>query len=170
MELLKLLNANEIFWQIVNFLILLFVLKAFAWKKLLKLLDDRRERIASEFKNIEEAKSAIADLKSDYQAKITNIDKEAREKIKEAIQEGKSMAEDIKKEAHQNAQKILETARGDIKYELTQAKEELKEKIINLTIQASEAVIQDKLSEDEDRKIIRNFLDKVETAESTDER
>jgi len=170
MELLKLLNSNEIFWQIVNFLILLFVLKAFAWKKLLKLLDDRRERIASEFKHIEEAKTAIANLKFDYEEKISNIDKEAREKIKIAIQEGKSMAEDIKKEAHQNAQKILETARGDIKYELTQAKEELKEKIINLTIQASEAVIQDKLTEEEDRKIIKSFLDKVETVEGSNER
>ena len=170
MELLKLLNSSEIFWQIINFLILLFVLKAFALKKFLKLLDDRKERIASEFKHIEEAKSSIANLKSVYETKVVEIDKEAREKIKIAIEEGKAMAEDIKKDAYQNAQKILETARGDIKYELTQAKEELKEKIINLTMQASEAVIQDKLTEDEDRKIIRNFLDKVETVEEANER
>ena len=58
MGLLKLLNANEIAAQIITFLILLFLMKRFAWKPFLKVLDDRRERIASEFKKIDEAKSA----------------------------------------------------------------------------------------------------------------
>lgn len=165
MELLKLLNANEVFWQIINFLILLFALRAFAWKKLLKLLDDRRERISSEFKQIEEVKASIASLKAEYETKIADIDKHAREKINQAIQEGKIQADGIIKEAHLDAEKILETARADIKYELLQAKEELKEKIINLTIQASEIVIQDKLTEDEDRKIVRSFLEKIDSVE-----
>ena len=55
MGLLKLLNANEIAAQIITFLILLFLMKRFAWKPFFKVLDDRRERIASEFKKIDEA-------------------------------------------------------------------------------------------------------------------
>ena len=46
MDLLKQFSTNEIFAQIVGFLLLLFLLRAFAWKKLLRLLDDRRERIS----------------------------------------------------------------------------------------------------------------------------
>ncbi len=48
MELLKLLSTNEIVAQVLSFLILLFLLRKFAWKKILKILDERKEKIALE--------------------------------------------------------------------------------------------------------------------------
>ena len=62
MEILKLLSANEIVAQILSFLLLLAILRIFAWKRLLKLLDDRRESIALEFRKIEDAQSAATRL------------------------------------------------------------------------------------------------------------
>jgi F0F1-type ATP synthase membrane subunit b/b' len=57
MELLKLLSGSEIVAQIISFLVLLFILRIFLWDKVLKVLDNRRERIASEFKQIEDTKN-----------------------------------------------------------------------------------------------------------------
>ena len=161
-ELLKLLSANEIIAQVISFLILLFLLRAFAWRKVLKLLDDRRERISLEFKKIEEAKLEIAEAKSDYEARLSAIEKTAAEKIQEAIAEGKVVQEEIRKRANENAQEITEDARKNIKYELAQAKEELKNNIIDLTISATEHVIRDKFTGEDDKKLVKEFLDSVD--------
>ena len=62
MDLLKLLTAKEIVAQIISFLLLMALLRVFAWKKLLNLLDERRARIASEFKKIEDTQAANLDV------------------------------------------------------------------------------------------------------------
>jgi len=165
MELLKLLSASEVFAQIISFLILFFILRAFAWKPLLKLLDERKARIAEGFLQIEETKQGVEKLKAEYQARLDTVAEEAGLKIKEAVKEGRQMADDIKRIAHQDAQKIIDDARRDIKYELAKAKDELKDQIIDLTIGAAETLIQDKLTEAEDRKIVENFLDKIDEIE-----
>ncbi|MDD5681425.1 MAG: hypothetical protein PHI59_09330, partial [Candidatus Omnitrophica bacterium] len=77
MELLKMLSANEIVAQVIGFLILLILLRAFAWKKVLGLLDKRKERIASEFNKIEEAKADIEKIRLDYDAKLASIEQAA---------------------------------------------------------------------------------------------
>lgn len=162
MELLKLLSANEVVAQIISFLLLFFLLRAFAWKRILKALDDRKERIASELKSLEQAQEEALKLKADYQTKIATIGEEGKKMIEQALLEGKKLKEELKNDAYRQSQKIIEEARKEIKYELVAAKEELKNKIIDLSIEAAENVIQDKLTEEEDKKIVRDFLDKVD--------
>lgn len=163
MELLKLLSASEIVAQIISFLLLFILLRIFAWKPLLKLLDERKARIASGLKAIEEAKQDVEKLRVEYQAKLDAAGLEAQQKIKQALEEGKKLTEDLKKGAYQDAEKIIQKARQDIKYELSKAKNELKDKIVDLSLRAAETVIQDKLTEEEDRKIVEDFLNKIDT-------
>ncbi len=162
MELLKLLSANEIIAQVLGFLLLLILLRIFAWKRLLKLLDERKERISSEFKKIEEAKLEISGLKADYEAKLSSIEDAAKIKIHEAIVEGRKITEEIKKKAQLQAEEVIADAKANIKYEITKAKEELKEKIVELTIQATENLIQEKLTEENDKQLVKDFLGNID--------
>jgi F-type H+-transporting ATPase subunit b len=164
MELLKLLSASEIVAQIINFLLLLFILRLFFWKRILKLLDERKARIASEFKNIEEAKKAAENLKAEYDSKLNSIEAIAKGKIQEAVDESKVKAIEIIKKANLEAQKTIDSARVDIKYEIRKAKEQLKEEIVDLTISAVEGVIKDKLTEADDKKIVEEFLKDIDKA------
>ena len=161
-ELLKLLSANEVIAQVISFLILLFLLRSFAWKKVLKLLDDRKEKISQEFKKIEETKLEIAGLKADYEANLSKIEQVTAQKLQEAITEGKAVQEEIRKRANENAQQIIEDAKKNIKYELAQAKEDLKSDIIDLTIGATEHIIREKLTGEDDKKLIEEFLDSLD--------
>ena len=162
MDLLKMLSTNEVIAQVISFLILLFLLRIFAWKKLLGLLDARKERIASEFKQIDDTRREVAKLKTDYEAKISSIEETAKAKIQEAIDEGKKITEEVRKEANQEAQDIINNAKKNIQYEISKAKEELKEKIVDLTISATENMIKEKLTEKQDRKIVEGFLESVD--------
>lgn len=162
MELLKMLSASEILAQIISFLLVLFLLKKFAWKKLLALLDARKEKIASEFKLIDSTKEELAGLKAQYAQRLSLIEEEARKLINAAISEGRAITDEIRKKAYQDAQDIIENARQNIKFELANAKQELKEKIIDLSIGAAENVIQEKLTEEGDRKLVDDFLERID--------
>jgi F-type H+-transporting ATPase subunit b len=162
MALLEMLNSNEVIAQVISFLLLLFLLRIFAWKRLLKLLDDRKERIVSEFKNIEESKASLDRLKLDYEARLKAIEDTARTRIQEAVLEGQKHAEFMKRNAHQEVQRILENGRATLKYELARTKEELKDQIIDLVLATTEQLIEEKLTTAADKKIVGDFLEEVD--------
>ena len=158
MELLKLLSANEIVAQIINFLIVLWLLKKFLWRPILKVLDQRKEKIASDLKSIEDAKAVASGIKADYESRIALIHEEVNKKIHAAEEEGRRITEDIRKKAHEEAQKIIDDARSSMRYELDNAKEAVKQELVDIAIKAAELVIEERLDDKQDRKIVDDFL------------
>jgi len=164
-ELLKMLSGSEILAQILSFFILLFLLKLLVWKKILGLLDQRKEKISSQLGEIENSKLEIAKLKSDYESKIADIASWAQAKIDEAVQEAKLASTQIRKKAHEEAQDIITDARLQVKHEVSKVQEQLKEKIVDIALGAARSVIQEKLTEEGDRKIVEDFIREVQKAE-----
>ena len=162
MELLKMLSANEIVAQIINFLLLMFLLRIFLWKRVLRLLDERKQRIASEFENIKNSKESLEKLRTEYEAKLSSIDDTARIKILEAVDKGNLIVEQVTEEAHLEAIKIIDSAKRDIKYEILKAKDQLKDQIVEHTMKAAQDVIKEKLTTEEDKKIIEGFLKEID--------
>ena len=161
MELLKLLDLTEVIVQLISFLILFVLLRVFAWKRILNILQQRRERIANEFKAIEEAKADAARLKSEYEASIGGIEEKAKELINKAAEEGRKLTHETRKVAYAQAQDIIADARKNIAYELKNAQDEIKDKIVDLAIAAAETVIREKFDEKEDRKIVEEFIKNI---------
>ena len=162
MGLLNMLSASEIFAQVLSFFLLLFLLKLFAWKKILNLLDQRKEKIRSEFEKIENSKLEISKLKADYESKMLFIHEQAEVKIREAIEEGRKLNAQMRKQAHENAQDIINDARKQVKHEISQVQEKLKDRIVDIALDAARNVIQEKLTEDGDRKIVEDFIKEME--------
>jgi len=163
MELLKLLSTSEIFAQVVSFLLLLWLLRAFAWKRLLKLLDERKARIATELNNIEKAKADVEGMKSAYAEKLAKIEDQARERIAQAVNEARRLAAEVKSKAEKDSEEIFKGARENIKAEVAKAREDLKDQIADLSIAVAEKVIQEKLSEEGEKRLALDFLNRLET-------
>ena len=162
MDALKqLLDSSQVFAQVVSFLILFFILRALVWKKFLKVLDDRRERLASEFRTIEDSKAGVAKLKSYYETHLDKIDQIAKSKLEEAVSEGRRIAEEIRANANAESAKIIEKTDEAIRAEMARAKEDLRDEIVDIAIQAAGKVIEEKLTETEDKKIVEDFLNKM---------
>jgi len=158
------LSANELVAQVISFLILFALLRIFAWKKILALLDARKDRIASGLKDIEDSKARAAKLQVEYEGKLADIEAEARKLIQEAVSQGRIITDEVRKHAHEEAQDIIKNAKANIQHELETAKEELKDEIIDMTIAAAGNIIQEKLTADGDRKLVRDFLDRMDEA------
>jgi F-type H+-transporting ATPase subunit b len=155
------LEIGQIVTQIIGFLIAVFLLKKFAWKPLLSILEERRTKIKSEFDNIDKEKEKVADLLSDYQTKLKEIDSLARVKIQEAAREGQKVANEIKENARKESKDILTKGREEIQRDVDKAKVQLKNDLVNMTMRVAEKLIRERLDEEKDRKLIAEFIDSV---------
>lgn len=165
MELFRLLSANEMVAQAVSFLILLGILRLFLWKRFLKVLDNRKKTIADELAGIESAKRDAASMKSNYEAHLAKISEEAREKMAKAEEEARSLADAIRNKAEAESQKFFENAKTSIAIEVSKAREDLKDQIVQISVEVAEKVIEEKLSEDTDKKLAEKFLKEIEARE-----
>ena len=148
--------------NILAFLLLLLILKKFAWGSLLKLIDDRRAKITSEFESIERTKAELEKLKTDYQKHLDRIEEEARSKIQQAVNDGRRVASEIEEAARANAREALEKAKETITLEVAKARVELKEQVVDLAIQATHKILQQNLDEETDRRMIESFIREID--------
>ena len=154
----------QILTHIAGFLIAFWVLKRFAFGPLLKMLEDRREKIRADFDEADKAKATAAQLVADYEERIKNIEAEARQKIQEAITESRRVSAEIKEQAHAEARGIIEKAKGDLIRDIATARVQLKQDIVAMTLDVTRKILSESLDDERHRKLIGEFIDQVETA------
>lgn len=162
MNFSELINLKEVILQMINFFLVLILLKVFLWKKLLKVLDDRKARIALEFQKIEDTKKDVARIKADYEARIASIEDEARHRIQQAVEQAKKVSEEIHSQAHHDAQDIIENAKSSMLFELAKARQDMRKELVELTMMATENLIEEKMTEEQDKKLVEEFLRKID--------
>jgi len=153
------LEIQQILTQALGFLILLFILKKIAWKPLLSLLDERREKITSEFQTIDRTKSELLRLEQDYKARLADIDALARQRIQEAISEGQRISVEIQEKAREESKNILNKAKENIELEVAKARVELRNQVATLAIKAAEKLIKVELTEERHKRLVTEFID-----------
>lgn len=148
----------------IGFLITLWILKKFAWGPILDLIDERRNKIAGEFENIENEKSKAADLTAQYEAQLKGIDEERRLKMVDAVNEGKRIAEEIKAAAHEETKKASVRASEELDREVAKAKVQLKDDMVSITIAAAEKIIRERLDDAKHHELIGTFIEDLKKA------
>ena len=156
------LEIQQILTQALGFLILLWILKKIAWKPLLSLLDERREKIVSEFKNIDQVKSDLARLEEQYKAKLSEIDAQARQRIQEAISEGQRISMEIQEKARDEAKKTIDKAKANIEMEVAKARVDLRNQVSSIAIRAAEKILKEELNEERNKRLVMDFIETVE--------
>lgn len=156
------LDIQQILTQIVAFLIMVWILKKFAWKPLLNLMDERKKLIQSEFDSIKEQKEEVDQMKHAYQAKLDAADAEGRAKIQAAVVKGREAAQQIEKEARQRASAILNRSQEEVEQEISLAKNQLKNDMVNMSLLATEKLIQESLDPKKHQKLIEEALEQAD--------
>ena len=141
-----------IFWTSVVFIVLIILLKKFAWSPILKAVDDRNNSINEALSSAEKAKSEMEQLSADNK-KILNealIERDAI--IKEARDIKIKTIADAKNNASIEAEKIISSAKEQIKNEKMKAMTELKNEIADISIQMAEKIIKTELKDAKSQK------------------
>jgi len=154
-------ELQQILTHALGFLIFVWILKRFAWGPLLALMEERRNKIAGEFDEIENRKAEVAKVTADYEAKMREIDSERRAKLVEAVNEGKGLAADIKNQAMEEVRALHEKAKSDLQRDIDKAKVQLRDEMIAMTMTAAEKVVHEKMDDPKHRQLIGRYIDEL---------
>ncbi|MCD6149493.1 F0F1 ATP synthase subunit B [bacterium] len=160
MELLSNLGINGklLLAQIVNFFILLYILKRFAYKPILKVLDDRKEKIEKGLQDAEKAKNKLGEMEEKEKKILLTARKEAQKIVDSAEEIAKKNKEEIIIESKSQAEKILSDTEKKIEEEKNKMLGEVKSEMAELVSLATEKVIGEKMDEEKDREIIEQAI------------
>ena len=147
-----------LFWTVLIFLVLVFLLAKFAWKPILKMVEERTKNIEDALNSAENAKKEMAGLKAENE----QIMKEARAERDKIVREAREMKdriiEESKETAKAEADKILAQARKLIDDEKRAAMNELKDQVASLSIEIAEKILTKELS---DKKKQAELIDDI---------
>lgn len=147
--------------QILNFLFLVFILAKFAYKPLLKVMDDRKNKIAGDLASAENAKEEAEKVKAEYQAKLTAARQEAQEIVENARKTAQIAHDKIIAETKAEQDQVIASAKEAIEREKQQALGAIRAQVINLSLIAASKIVEQKLSSEDDKKIASDIVDAV---------
>ncbi len=151
-----------IFWMVLTFLILVVVLKKYAWKPILHALKVREETIENSLQAAEKAKSEVENLEKVHQKMMNEAKIERDEILKQTRELKDKILSEAKGTAQQEAAKIIESAREQIKIEKSNAIKDLKNQMADISIKIASLILEAELKENSKQKeVIDKYLEKV---------
>ncbi len=152
------INGGYLLAQIINFLVLFVFLSAVAWKPLIRVLEQRRERIARGLEDARASELARANAERDAQKLIEQRRAEAGRLLDDARARGEEQSKAILDEAHRDADAIRSKARSDAEEERNALLGEVRSQVAQLAIAAAERVIGQSVDQDKAQSIVSNFF------------
>lgn len=161
MELVK-PEIGLIFWMAVSFLIILGLLRKFAWKPILGMIREREQSIESALASAEKAKEEMKMLQSSNERILAEARAERDSMLKEAREIKEKLISEAKATANKEGERLLTAARENIRNEKNAAITELKNQVAALSIEIAEKILKSELSSDEKQKaLVSNLLKDV---------
>lgn len=145
-------------WTSVAFIILLVLLRAFAWGPILKAVNDREKSIQSALEAAEEAKNEMQALKASNDELLKQANIERDQILKQARELQEKILSDAKNKAKEEADKIITNARESIMMEKQAAITELKNQVATLSIDIAEKIVREQLSSSDKQKTLADNL------------
>ena len=155
-------DIGLLFWMLVSFGIVLFILKKYAWKPILKSLDERNNFIQESIDSAKKAREEMASLKADHEVIITDAKNQRDAILKEAREIKDKMIAEAKGLASKEGERMITSARESIQNEKMAAITVLKNQVAHLSIEIAEKILKQELAEkDKQKTIIKNLLEDV---------
>ena len=141
-----------IFWTTIVFLLLLIVLKKYAWKPILAAVDERNKSIEDALKAADKAKKEMLALNTDNERILIQARKERDALLKEGREIKDNIIAEAKDKAKIESDKILITAKEQINNEKMKAITELKNQVAEISIDIAEKILKSELSDKNKQK------------------
>ena len=155
------LNLWEFIFTIVNFLLLLFLLKKFLYKPILKMLDQRKASIDEALTAADEARNEVASTEENLRVQIAKAKVEAEDIVADAKKKADKIHQQIIAGAEAEAKSITDTASEQIEKEKNQAIEQLRNEIADLALLATEKVLAQGLTKKQEKELMDKYVKEV---------
>ncbi|GCD08551.1 ATP synthase subunit b [Clostridium tagluense] len=155
------IHFSTIIFTIINFILLLYILKYFFSKPVNKIMDDRQNGINTSIKNAKDNEQKAEISRKEKERLLHESKIKGREIVEEYKVNAENISQDIVEDARKEANLILERSRVEIEREKEKAQSEIKKQVIDLSLILSEKALEQHIDEKEHRKLIEDFIFKV---------
>ncbi|UNL87399.1 F0F1 ATP synthase subunit B [Priestia koreensis] len=156
---------GNVAYQLVIFLILLLLLRKFAFGPLMGIMKKREEYISNEILSAEKSNAEAKKLAEEQRELL----KQSRQEIQVMMDNARKSAEDKKEEiiiaARSEAERLKESAKLEIVQEKEQAMTALRQQVASLSVLIASKVIEKELSEQDQEKLIQDYIKEVGDAQ-----
>ncbi len=147
------INGNLLIAQLVNFIVMIVILNALLYKRVLDMLNKRTERIEQSMKDADEVKKRLAEAQKDYEAELAKAKQEASKILSQAQERAKQQESEIIAQARQESERIRADAHEQASRERDHVIGEVKNQLAELVVLTASQVLQAELSSKHDRLI-----------------
>ena len=147
--------------QILNFLVLVFVLAKFVYKPVLGIMEERKNKIASDLETAEKAKNDAEAVKAEYAAKLADARQEAQAIIDNARKTAQAAHDKIMADTKVEQEQYVAAQKEIIATEKKKAMDEVRAQVISLSMIAAGKIVEQKLNSEEDKKMASKIVDSI---------
>jgi len=152
-----------VFWTAITFLILLIILRKFAWKPILDAVDEREKSISESLEAADQAKTDMLHLKEDNKQMMKEAREQRDQMLRDAQDMKKRLIADATDEAGKKSAEMIAKAQESIRSEKNAAIKELKSQVGLLSIEIAEKVIKAELKDEKSQKaLVEKMLKEVQ--------
>jgi len=148
--------------QIVNFLILLFLLNRLLFKPVLRMMDQRAAKIRESVDEAQRMQQLADEIREMNEKSVEEAKHRANELINAATHTAAQMREQAAQQAREEAERMIERARDEIQLERDRAIADVRKEAVNLAIYAAGKVVERDLDADKHREFVEKVLDEAE--------
>src|SRR5919206_3153454 len=156
------INFGLMFWTIVTFLIVLVVLKKYAFGPIQATLDARRKAIADDLDAAEKARREAQSALEEYRQALADSRKEATRILEDARRVSEEQRKRDIAELEAEKSRLMQRAKDEIAAETRHSLQAIKQQLADLTVATTEKVVRKRLDEDEQRRLIDEAMADVD--------
>lgn len=149
--------------QIVNFVILLFLLKKFAYKPIMKVLDERKQKIETGIKQAEEVERKLAETEERQKEIIGNAERESTKIIEEAKNAAKKLQESTLIDTNKRVEETLVKNKVALKLENEKMVQEVKANMTILVADVTKKILGKTLSNKDSEELVKKSLEDIKS-------
>jgi F-type H+-transporting ATPase subunit b len=155
------INLGYLISQIINFALLLVLLRVFLYKPIVNMLDKRREKIRTDLEEADKARSQAEAAKQEYERQLEEAKEERRSILAQATEQADKLREETLSKARTEAQQLVAKTEEEMKSLRRQVLGEAQDEIVELALAAASKVVGEKLDEKAHRRLIQEFIAEV---------
>ena len=152
------INTGDIVFQLVMFIVLMLLLKKFAWGPLMGIMDQRAQHVASEIDAAENSRKEAQKLLDEQRNLLKEARSEAQSLIENAKKQGDIQREEIIATARSEAERLKESAKLEIEQQKEKAVVAIREQVAHLSVLVASKVIEKNLSAQDQDKLINDYI------------
>jgi len=157
------INLPGLIAQLVNFLLLLFLLHRFLYPRILTMLDERATRVRESMERAEQVKAEAERMELQFQERLAEARREGQQIVANASQIAQRIQAEAQEKAGREAEAFLVRAREQIQREAEAARLQLRQEIVSLATLAASRVVERTLDERQHVELIERVLSEAET-------